>query len=207
MKNIAYIPMVAMVLAAGAFTSCQEDMEEYDNKVFDSASPSEKVNTMFIKAGSPDQTKTLTASIAQPMDHDMTVVYRAAPELVQDYNSLYGESAWRSRHRITRSRIRLRPFHAEPFTSTPVEVKFMNFDDLDADVVYVLPVTIASSELPILDSNRTSYFVIKGAALINVVADHGPQLYPAFQSRKLCRLGINVENDGRDAGVSAQFRS
>lgn len=93
MKNIAYIPMVAMVLAAGAFTSCQEDMEEYDNKVFDSASPSEKVNTMFIKAGSPDQTKTLTASIAQPMDHDMTVVYRAAPELVQDYNSLYGESA------------------------------------------------------------------------------------------------------------------
>lgn len=69
----------------------------------------------------------------------------------------------------------------------------MNFDDLDADVVYVLPVTIASSELPILDSNRTSYFVIKGAALINVVAD-------------MARNYTQLSNPGNCAGLASMSK-
>ncbi|MDE6490883.1 MAG: DUF1735 and LamG domain-containing protein [Muribaculaceae bacterium] len=171
MKNIAYIPITALFLATAVLTACQEDMENYENKVFDSASPSEKVNTMFIKADTPDQIKTLTASIAQPMDHDMTVVYRAAPELVSDYNSLYGESAIELPAENYEISDPIAVISRGAVTSTPVEVKFRNFSDLDVDAVYVLPVTIASSEIPVLESNRTSYFVIKGAALINVVAD------------------------------------
>lgn len=193
MKNIAYISMTVLLLASGALTSCQEDMETFDNMVFDSASPSEKVNTMFIKADTPDQIKTLTASIAQPMDHDMTVVYRAAPELVADYNSLYGENAVILPSENYEIENPVATISRGAVTSTPVEVKFMNFTDLDVDVVYVLPVTIVSSELPILNSNRTSYFVIKGAALINVVAD-------------MARNYTQLSNPGNCAGLASMSK-
>lgn len=213
MKNIAYI--ATLLLAAGALTACQEDMENYDNKVFDSASPSEKVNTMFIKADTPDQIKTLTASVAQPLDHDLTVIYRAAPELVPHYNSLYGESA----EALPAGNYAIEDPEAVivhgAVVSSPVEVKFLNFADLDVEKVYVLPVTIASSEIPVLESNRTSYFVIKGAALINVVADmarnytqlSGPGNCPGLKDIEQLTVEMLVyprsfERDGMEAGIS-----
>lgn len=206
---------MTLLLAAGTFAGCQEDMESYDNKVFDSASPSEKVNTMFIKADTPDQTKTLTASVAQPLNYDLTVIYRAAPELVQQYNSLYGENAEAlpaENYAIDNPEAVI--VHGA-VVSSPVEVKFLNFGDLDVDKIYVLPVTIASSGIPVLESNRTSYFVIKGAALINVVADmaqnytklSGPGNCPDLKGISQLTVEMLVyprsfERDGMEAGIS-----
>src|SRR5699024_9990550 len=42
---------------------------------------------------------------------------------------------------------------------------------LDREVAYVLPVSIISADIELLHSQKTTYFVFKGAALINVVAD------------------------------------
>lgn len=52
-----------------------------------------------------------------------------------------------------------------------VEISFKNLSGLDRDLVYVLPVTVANSNIEFLNSTRNTYFVIKGAALINTVAD------------------------------------
>ena len=51
-------------------------------------------------------------------------------------------------------------------------VNFVNLNQLDASRRYVLPVTITDvSGIGVLESARTTYFIIKGAALINVVAN------------------------------------
>lgn len=51
-----------------------------------------------------------------------------------------------------------------------MKINFSNLTDLDTELVYVLPVTV-SGNIPILDSRSTVYYVFKGAALINVVAN------------------------------------
>ena len=50
-------------------------------------------------------------------------------------------------------------------------VKFKNLLSLDSEQVYVLPVTIAQAGIDVLQSARTMYYVLKGAALINVVGN------------------------------------
>ena len=63
-------------------------------------------------------------------------------------------------------------------TSIPVTVKFLDTNLLDREKRYVLPVTILSSDgMEILESARTLYFLFKGSALINVVADLNDQAY------------------------------
>jgi hypothetical protein len=52
-----------------------------------------------------------------------------------------------------------------------VAVNFKHLTELNRDLVYVLPVSISSSSIDVLQSARTIYYVAKGAALINVVAN------------------------------------
>lgn len=55
--------------------------------------------------------------------------------------------------------------------SEDITVKFDKLTELDRDKIYVLPVTIEQAGIGVLQSARTMYYVLKGAALINVVAD------------------------------------
>jgi hypothetical protein len=166
MKTKYILPMA--FLAAGLLSSCQDDMETFDNKVFDNAS--EKLSTILLQ-GENEETRTLQAAIAMPLDHDLTVTYKADPSMVDAYNAIYSDNAIAlptANYRIDNPSVVI---SRGGVTSTELEVAFVNLTSLDRETTYVLPVTIADSELPILTSNRTSYFVVKGAALINVVAD------------------------------------
>ena len=58
-------------------------------------------------------------------------------------------------------------------------VNFVNLNQLDDSRRYVLPVTITNvSGIGLLESARTTYFIIKGAALINVVANIKENYFP-----------------------------
>jgi hypothetical protein len=52
-----------------------------------------------------------------------------------------------------------------------ITVDFKNLQSLNKDLVYVLPVSITKSDVDVLESARTIYFVAKGAALINTAAN------------------------------------
>ena len=60
---------------------------------------------------------------------------------------------------------------AGDISSDDVVVNFKNTNKLDKSRRYVLPVTITDADIEVLDSKRTAYFIFKGAALINVVAN------------------------------------
>lgn len=166
-----------IAIAALAFVSlagCKnEDLSEqhYDNKLY--IATSAFTDEMLIKPAVTGYTREISVGTAQPVSHEITVSFAAAPELLGAYREGYYDPE-----------AILLPAEnysiAEPSTSIlvggvrskPVTVEFVNTNELDRDTRYVLPVTLASvTGIDVLASAKTFYFLFKGASLINVVAN------------------------------------
>ena len=160
--------MILILVSLILFNSCRSE-EDFDNKIYNVASS--KVNNLLIKANIVNEERTLQAAIPKPEKNDISITYKADPSLVDTYNEAYYDNAI----------ILPADFYELPEPTVTIAVgsvrsnetviRFININQLNRDLVYVLPVTIASADIDILESARTTYFVFKGAALINVVAD------------------------------------
>lgn len=161
-------------LAATALVSCKnDDLSEnhYDNKLF--ISTSSYTNELLIKAGVMQDSRDIVAGIAKPEGNDISVTFAAAPELLDTYRKAYYDPEAillpEANFDIAEPATMIK---AGSVTSPPVTVEFSDLNTLDMNARYVLPVTIASVEgIGLLPSGRNIYYVFKGAALINVVAD------------------------------------
>lgn len=166
--------IIAAALAALALSGCRNedtDRQHYDNKLFISASAF--TDEMLIKGTEPTYERDITAGIAKPVGHDISVEFAAAPELLDHYREAFYD----------KDVLLLSPEHyrldelqtviqSGSVTSAPVKIKFVDVNLLDKNERYVLPVTIRSvTGMDVLNSARSLYFLFKGAALINVVAD------------------------------------
>lgn len=163
-----YMSIVALA-SSMVFTACQDDMEKFDNKVFDDAAT--PVSTLLMEKKNDNTTRTLRVALAKPAPQEMVISYRVNPGLVETYNMIYGEKAVilpSENYSIDKPEVVI---PADGVTSSDLVVEFMDIMSLDRDVVYVLPVEIANSPIEVLESKRVSYFVVRGAALINVVAN------------------------------------
>ena len=160
--------MILILVSLILFNSCRSE-EDFDNKIYNVASS--KVNNLLIKANIVNEERTLQAAIPKPEKNDISITYKADPSLVDTYNEAYYDNAI----------ILPADFYELPEPTVTIAVgsvrsnetviRFININQLNRDLVYVLPVTIASADIDILESARMTYFVFKGAALINVVAD------------------------------------
>ncbi len=163
-----YMSIVALA-SSMVFTACQDDMEKFDNKVFDDAAT--PVSTLLMENKNNNTTRTLRVALAQPAPQEMVISYRVNPGLVETYNMIYGEKAVMlpsENYSMDKPEVVI---PADGVTSSDLVVEFKDIMNLDRDVVYVLPVEIANSPIEVLESKRVSYFVVRGAALINVVAN------------------------------------
>lgn len=163
-----YMSIVALA-SSMVFTACQDDMEKFDNKVFDDAAT--PVSTLLMENKNNNTTRTLRVALAQPAPQEMVISYRVNPGLVETYNMIYGEKAVMlpsENYSMDKPEVVI---PADGVTSSDLVVEFKDIMSLDRDVVYVLPVEIANSPIEVLESKRVSYFVVRGAALINVVAN------------------------------------
>ena len=163
-----YMSIVALA-SSMVFTACQDDMEKFDNKVFDDAAT--PVSTLLMENKNNNTTRTLRVALAQPAPQEMVISYRVNPGLVETYNMRYGEKAVMlpsENYSMDKPEVVI---PADGVTSSDLVVEFKDIMNLDRDVVYVLPVEIANSPIEVLESKRVSYFVVRGAALINVVAN------------------------------------
>lgn len=150
------------------FSACESD-ENFDNKVFTDTET--RVDNLIIKPNIESDTRTLQAAITRPENHDIVVTYKADISLVDQYNKAYNDNAIalpNENYELEKPQVTIA---AGSVRSTETTLLFKDINQLDRDIVYVLPVTIANAGIEILQSARTNYFVIKGGALINVVAD------------------------------------
>lgn len=167
------------------FAGCQNDEENkhhYDNKVFIAESSFTKET--FFKSGDDGMTHRLSVAIAKAEERDIEVTMAPAPELLSTYKEAYYDDAavlLESEH------------YSMPQTTTTItaglvlspelSIEFINMGILDINTIYVLPVTIASTNgIDVLQSAKTYYYVFRGASLINVVCNISRnRAYPDFK--------------------------
>lgn len=161
--------IASITLLASALVSCSNDTETFDNQVYINASA--KTTSVLLKSTAPTAEGKFKVAIPQPEAKDITISLKAEPALVTTYNAAYydhAEALPTQYYTLEKQQVSIK---AGSIVSDEVSVKFNNLTELDREKIYVLPVTIDQANISVLESARTMYYVLKGAALINVVAD------------------------------------
>lgn len=166
MKNIfsKYLSLAVIVLL---LASCKNE-EVFDNNLFISTP---KVETILNKPSVTSDQRILQIGIARPEANEIAVNFVADQSLVSTYNVAFNETTifLPSEYYTFSSMESIIPVGS--VVSNPITIDFEKINTLDRDITYVLPVRVNSSNLSVLQSASITYYVIKGGALINVVAD------------------------------------
>lgn len=171
MKHLVYKLFFLLLAIPGLIaicSSCDDDMESYENKAFVSTS---KVGNILLKGTNNEESVKIQTAVAKPEAMDIKVIYKADASLVSEYNLIYGEQAIIVPAENYEIADNTSIIMAGGMKGNDVVVNFKKLSTLDRNLVYVLPVTVSESSIEFLKSTRTTYFVIKGAALINTVGN------------------------------------
>lgn len=217
MKYNKYIFSLLLALVVLLVSGCKEtdivNEHNYWNKLYVT---SNFVNDdLLIKPSEPTATRSIYYRIATPAEEDLEIKFGAAPHLTAAYNLIYGDEAEAlapEYYDIPEKAVTIKKGDT---SSDAVVVNFQNTDKLDKAKRYVLPVTILNaSKIKILEDKRTVYYIFKGAALINVVADIKEMYFPISWKNDVSRVStITVEAllrskdwvAGRDNALSSVF--
>ena len=149
------------------FVSCEQE-GDFDNKAY-VVSP--KLETIINKANSTSEVKTIQVGMSKPEALPITVQINVDGSLVDTYNTLYNDQAEllpQAHYKLSSNQTVI---NTGAILSDQINVNFKSIGDLDREKVYVLPLRVNASQLEVLSSKNTAYYVIKGGALINVVAN------------------------------------
>lgn len=169
MKKSLYLAAM-LVASLGALTSCQDDYENVadDNKIWDSTV--DRVSLTLLDGKADVVTRNLRVSMAQPEAYDVNVTYGVTPAKLDEYVAIYGNAELLPEENYTID-VATATIEAGAMTSSNATITFSGLFGLDDTRVYVLPVSIVSSDVPALMSRNTTFFVFRGAALINTVGN------------------------------------
>ena len=162
-----------LALTTVTVSGCKnEDINEehhYDNKLYVSSAP--VCDDLLIKPSITEATRELSYRIASPAEQDIQISFDAAPAMTAAYNLIYNDNATALDSYFYNIPTKTATIKAGDISSDNIVIDFKNTNELDKSKRYVLPVTILdASNIDVLESARTAYFIFKGAALINVVA-------------------------------------
>lgn len=170
----------SLILLAGSLTffGCQTESEKmdkhhFDNKLYLTASASTDEILVKQTGSAVEVSRTLTIGTALMADSDITAKLVAAPELLDTYKQAYYDDEAivlpSEMCEIAEPEMKITKGSN---VSPAVTINFTGLEALDRDLVYVMPVRLTDIKgIDALDSKTTVYYVFKGAALINVVAD------------------------------------
>ena len=116
--------------------------------------------------------RNLSVAIAQPLENDIDVKVVKSPELLETYRKAWYEP---TAELLPDENCNLEGLstvlRGGDVASKDIELTFTGLDKLDYSKVYVLPVTIVSDGVAVLERAKTMYYVVKEASLVNYVAD------------------------------------
>lgn len=188
------ISLTLFLLAAVAFTGCKnEDPAEhhFDNKLY--ISSAQLTDDLLIRDDIVSDSRTISARLALPAKEDVTVTFEARPDLAARYNMVYGDNAVGLPAEYFSIPEKVISIGKGNVTGNDIVVNFTNTNELNGDLRYVLPVTVADIQgISLLESTRTVYFIFKGAALINVVADISEMYFPVNWSSSVNVSGLKT---------------
>jgi len=157
--------LVLMVLTL--FSACK-DKESFDNKVFIST---EKLERIINKPSVTSAEFAIKIAMSSMESAPVAVELSVDQSKIDAYTKVYKETVEMLPSTFYSLSSTKAQINSGTVESSPVTVKFDKINMLDRDIIYVLPISISQGDLAILESQRTVYYVIKGGALIDVVAD------------------------------------
>ena len=188
------ISLTLFLLAAVAFTGCKnEDPAEhhFDNKLYISSAL--LTDDLLIRDDIVSDSRTISARLALPAPEDVTVTFEGRPDMAARYNMVYGDNAVGLPAEYFSIPEKVISIGKGNVTGNDIVVNFNNTNELNGDLRYVLPVTVADIQgISLLESTRTVYFIFKGAALINVVADISEMYFPVYWSSSVNVSGLKT---------------
>lgn len=172
-----------VLIATFCITSCTTN-DNFSNKAF--ISGTNRVENIFIKPTNNNSKNILAVGMAKKEDADITFTFKVDASKVSLYNKTYNEEAIilpSENYNFQNEEVTI---VAGSTRSSEAIIDFTGIASLDEDLVYVLPVVLESSHLALLESAQTNYFVFKGGALINIVANiEKNYLQPEFKDASI----------------------
>lgn len=167
-----YKAILSAFVTGVALFSCQNDGSDFENQMFIDGDSYKNEVRVATDENMSEMTKTMTVSIAQPLDYDVEVSVVKSPELLETYRqAYYDEKAELLPEKYCDISSVKSVIKSGFVTSSEMEFKFVNLNDgLDYSKTYVLPVSIVADKINALPRAKTMYFVIKEAALVNDAA-------------------------------------
>lgn len=167
MKKIHFYYLGFMVAILTLISSCKSD-ETFDNKIYISTGKLERIiNKPSVNTAQFE----IKVGMANPEGAAVNINIAADPSQLDNYSQIYKENVEAlpaEYYKISNSNVQIEQGSVE---STPITINFEKINTLDREKIFVLPVSLMSSSLSILESQKTVFYVIKGGALIDVVAD------------------------------------
>lgn len=216
MKHYKYI-FALLIFSLIFVTGCKEadivNEHHFSNTLYVTSKP---VNDdLLIKPSLPESSREISYRIAKPANKDIVINFDAAPHLTAAYNLIYGDNAIALGSEYYNIPVKTDTIKTGDITSDDIAINFSGTDKLDKSQRYVLPVTILdATNVNIAEEKRTVYFIFKGAALINVVADITKLYFPINWKSSVNNIStITVEAlvrskdwvAGRDNALSTVF--
>ena len=174
--QLAFIALTAFTVSSCKDTDINDE-HHYDNKLYISSVP--VTEDLLIKEDVLFDSRKITYRLAAPVDNEIQVSFDAKPSLTATYNLCYGDNATALPEAFYDIPVKNVTIQPGGISGDDIIVNFVNLNQLDDSRRYVLPVTITNvSGIGLLESARTTSFIIKGAALINVVANIKENYFP-----------------------------
>lgn len=166
-----YSKIISAALAAIVFAGCETEEKLLENHLFIDASSLKNELRVATDEGVTEMSRNIVLGMASPLSKDVNAGFRVSPELVGTFCQAYYEEAELLPEECYNLDGLEAVIKAGDIQSNKVTLDFTGLDGLDWSKVYVLPVTVFTSDVAILERAGTMYFVVREASLVNVAAD------------------------------------
>lgn len=192
MKKQLFTFVLPLALAAG-LAGCDNqdytDKSPFDNSVYlDAAAETEAVPMSFNKTVERS-TQQLAAVLTRPAATDVTVTLADDAAKAAAYNARHDTSyPVLDKEHYTLSTTSLK-IPAGLIESEAMYIDFAGLDQLEVDQTYLLPVSIASANIGVMQGSRTVYYLVRRSSAITVAANLGKDNYmsiPGFDTAEGC---------------------
>ena len=178
--NIAFSLLGLVLAAASGCDNNPEPYGDFENKVY--IDGNSNVATLLVKESTLSDERSFYAATPNPVDRDVRLLFEADENRVADYNRLNGEAAEMLPEDFFEIENGDNAILSGSNRSGEVTVHFRNLSELNTTSLHVLPVTLRSADgIAVLESARTIWYVLRGSAIINVVANLEDGNYISFQ--------------------------
>lgn len=170
-----------LALTTVTLSGCKDEdingEHHYDNKLYVSSAP--VCDDLLIKPSVSEASRELSYRLASPAGQDILIHFEAVPSMVAAYNLIYNDNATALDADFYDIPQKTATIKTGDISGDNIVINFKKTNKLDKSKRYVLPVTISDvSHISVLESARTAYFIFKGGALIDVVANINKIYFP-----------------------------